>query len=499
MDFAQSSSAWLASSPSLWELAEEFWQVGVAGLTFLLSVLASAHVLLYKRDSRAAIAWVGFVWLVPLVGAVLYFILGVNRIRRRAALLRSDLERYRAHHAEPECLPEELHRHLPGHSGHLNMMARVVGGVVGRPLLPGNRIEPLVNGDEAYPAMLEAIQQAQQTISFLTYIFDRDEAGLAFARALGEATRRGVEVRVLIDATGTRYSWPTILRTLRRAGVRYGRFLPSFTLWRLMSMNMRTHRKILVADGRLGFTGGMNIRVGHCLRRNPRNPVQDIHFRVQGPVVTQLQEVFADDWQFTTGESLRGEAWFAKPERTGPVLARSVTDGPDEDFEKLRWTLLGALSIARYSVRIVTPYFLPDPSLVSALNLAAMRGVQVDIILPSRTNLPFLGWASQALWWQVLEHGCRIWLTPPPFDHSKLMLVDGCWVLLGSANWDPRSLRLNFEFNLECYDPDLARQLEEMVEQKRKNAHYVTMEELDNRSMPIRLRDGIARLLTPYL
>ena len=218
-----------------------------------------------------------------------------------------------------------------------------------------------------------------------------------------------------------------------------------------------------------------------------------------GPVVSQLQEVFADDWQFTTGESLRGEAWFAKPEKTGSVLARGVTDGPDEDFEKLRWTILGALSIARYSVRIVTPYFLPDPAVVSALNLAAMRGVRVDIFLPARNNLPFVQWASQALWWQVLEHGCRIWLTPPPFDHSKLMLVDGCWSLVGSANWDPRSLRLNFEFNLECYDADLAHRLDLLVLEKQKISRQVTLAEVDSRSLPIRLRDGVARLLTPYL
>jgi len=484
---------------TVWDLAHEVWHIIFAGLALLLALVAAGHAVLYKRDSRSAIAWVGFIWLVPVVGAALYFIFGVNRLRRQAVLLRRDLERYRADETQPGCSPEELHRHLPGHTGHLNMLVRVVGGVVGRRLLPGNRIEPLVNGDEAFPAMLEAIRQARQTISFCTYIFDRDEVGLAFARALGDATRRGVEVRVLIDATGTRYSWPTILGTLRQEGVRHARFLPSFALWHLMSMNMRTHRKLLVADGRLGFTGGMNIRVGHCLQRHPRSPVQDIQFSVRGPVVTQLQEVFADDWLFTTGESLRGDAWFPKPETAGQVLARGVPDGPDEDFEKLRWTLLGALAIARYSVRIVTPYFLPDPPLVSALNLAAMRGVQVDIILPAKSNLPFVRWASRAMWWQVLEHGCRLWLTPPPFDHSKLMIVDDCWVLLGSANWDPRSLRLNFEYNLECYDLALARRLQELVEAKRKAAHRVTLQEVDARPLPARLRDGVARLLTPYL
>ena len=480
-------------------LVHDVWHIAAIGLGLILSVLATGHVVLNKRDSRAAIAWVGFVWFVPLVGAVMYFIFGVNRIRRKASLLRGNLERYRAQAAQPECLPEELQRHLPDHGEHLKMLARVVGGVVERPLLPGNGIDPLVNGDEAYPAMLEAIHNARRTVSFETYIFDRDEVGMAFAHALGDAARRGVEVRVLIDATGTRYSWPTILHTLRREGVKYARFLPSFALWHLMSMNMRTHRKILVVDGRVGFTGGMNIRVGHCLQRQAPKPLQDIHFRVKGPVVTQLQEVFTDDWLFTTGEALRGDSWFPKTESAGQLLARGVTDGPDENFEKLLWTLLGALSIARHSVRIMTPYFLPDPAVVSALNLASMRGVEVDIVLPSRSNLPFVLWASRAMWWQVLQHGCRIWLTPPPFDHSKLMLVDGCWVLLGSANWDPRSLRLNFEFNLECYDAEFARRLDQWVETKLKDAHPVTMEEVNGRSLPARLRDGIARLLTPYL
>ena len=155
----------------------------------LLSVLASGHVVLNKSDSRAAIAWVGFVWFVPLFGAAMYFIFGVNRIRHKAALLRRNLERYRAQAVQSECLPEELPRHLPDHGGHLKMLARVVGGVVERPLLPGNRIDPLLNGDEAYPAMLEAIQHARQTVSFVTYIFDRDEVGIAFAHALGEAAR----------------------------------------------------------------------------------------------------------------------------------------------------------------------------------------------------------------------------------------------------------------------------------------------------------------------
>jgi cardiolipin synthase len=477
----------------------KFWHMAVAGLAFFLAVIACGHAVLYKRETRSTIAWVGFIGLVPLIGAVMYFVFGVNRLRRRAVLLRGRMERYRAAMLQKECRPEELHEHLPPHTNYLNMLARVVGNVVGRPLVHGNEVEPLINGDEAFPAMLESIRSARKSISLQTYIFDRDEAGLEFAQALGDAVRRGVEVRVLIDAAGTRYSFPTILRALRQQGVKHARFLPSLAPWSVTTLNMRTHRKLLVIDGLVGFTGGMNIRVGNCLKKNPAHPVQDLHFRVRGPVVAQLQEAFTDDWLFTTREALRGEAWFAEPQIAGNVLARGITDGPDEDFEKLLWTLLGALSIARRSVRIVTPYFLPDEATISSLNLAAMRGVHVEILLPSQNNLPIVHWASRAMWWEVLEHGCHIWLTLPPFDHSKLMIVDDSWVLVGSANWDARSLRLNFEYNLECYDPALVARLESLIERKRAGAHEVTLEEVRKRGLPERLRDGVARLMAPYL
>jgi cardiolipin synthase len=318
-------------------------------------------------------------------------------------------------------------------------------------------------------------------------------------QALQSAVKRGVEVRVLIDDTGARYSFPSIVRALRRADLRVERFLPALTPLRLMFANLRNHRKILVADGRVAFTGGMNIREGHELRPKPKHPVQDLQFRVEGPVVAQVQEVFTDDWAFTCGEALRGEKWFPPLESAGPVLARGITDGPDEDFEKLRWTILGALSCAKSTVVVMTPYFLPDQAIISALNVAAMRGVDVDIILPSRSNLPAVHWAMWAQLWQVLERGCRVWLTPPPFDHSKVFLVDNGWALVGSTNWDPRSLRLNFEFNLECYDANLAGALEELVRNKLKPARRLTLEEVDSRSLPIRLRDGVARLLTPFL
>ena len=308
--------------------------------------------------------------------------------------------------------------------------------------------------------------------------------------------KRGVEVRVLVDAVGSRYTWPPILGRLRRAGVRAARFLPSLMPYRLPFANLRNHRKLLVVDGRVGFTGGMNIRKHFW---PGEHAAVDLHFRVDGPLVGQLQETFAEDWAFTTREHLSGEAWFPPLSAAGGVLARGIADGPDEDFESLRTVLLGALATARTSVRIITPYFLPDTALITALSVAALRGVQVDILLPEKGNLPVVQWATYAQLWQVLQPGCRIFLTAPPFDHTKLMVVDGVWSLIGSANWDPRSLRLNFEFNVECYDAALALELEGVVAARLRNARRLTMAQVDARSLPARLRDGLARLLSPYL
>jgi cardiolipin synthase len=227
--------------------------------------------------------------------------------------------------------------------------------------------------------------------------------------------------------------------------------------------------------------------------------VQDLHFRVEGPVVTRLQEAFVNDWAFTTGEILDGHDWFPELKESGNVIARVISDGPDADLDKLRWTLLAAVTEAQTSIQIITPYFLPDNTLVTALNLAALRGVRVDIILPAKNNLPFMHWASRALWWQVLERGCHVWLTPPPFDHSKLIIVDNHWVLFGSANWDARSLRLNFELNVECYGREFAKEMEQVIAKKMLGAHEVTLAEVDARNIPGKIRDAIARLFSPFL
>ena len=464
-----------------------------AGVAVAAAVLASGHAILYKRDDRGAMMWVGLIWALPIVGPGLYLGFGINRIKRRAVQLRRHLQTRRAgfmtEEREPVALPPEVQ--------HLTPLVDLVTKVTNIPLLPGNDISPLINADQAYPRMLEAIGSAQHTISLSTYVFDRDEAGLAFVGELGAAVRRGVQVRVLIDATGTLFTRYSIVRELRRRGVTFARFLPAMALGKPVSLNLRNHRKLLVVDGCTGFTGGMNICAARLRTKNV--PMEDVQFLVRGPVVRHLQQAFIDDWRFATGEALGGSSWLPALQMAGRVHARGIADGPDEEFEQTRWAILGAITAARTSLKILTPYFLPDSALISALNVAALRGVSVDIVLPTSGDVPVVQWASAAHWWQLLEHGCRIWETRGLFDHSKIFLVDDAWALVGSSNWDPRSLRLNFEFNLECYDPGLGTLLAALFEQRRRRARCVTLEQANGRRLPARLRDGIARLITPFL
>src|SRR3954471_3991730 len=453
------------------------------------ALIASGHAVLHKRESRAAALWVAAVWLLPAVGVMLYFFLGINRVERRATRMRARMVRPRSTTQFPASEP----------GTHFVPLARLMGRVIGRPLLAGNAIEPLVAGGQAFPAMLEAIRGARTSIAMASYIFDGTGIGADFVDALGDAARRGVDVRVLIDDVDARWSSSTAVKPLRGHGVDVAIFNPPLVPARLHAANLRNHRKILVVDGTTAFTGGLNI---DCRYWNPEAPEQafrDLHFRLRGPVVGHLAEVFADDWQFTTDEALRGAKWFPELAAAGDVLARGIEAGPDEGMERMRWAMLGGVNTAQRSVRILTPYFLPDQTLISALNAAAMRGVEVDIVLPVKSDLPHVQWAMFGQIWQVLDHGCHVWTHPEPFDHSKLLVVDGAWTLIGSANWDARSLRLNFEFDVECYSVEFGAHLDGLIQARMAQSRPLTLKDIDARSLVIKLRDGVARLFSPYL
>ena len=466
-------------------------------LWLILSAAAFAsagHALLTKRDPRAALGWIVACLALPGVGVCLYWLLGVNRIRIRARGWQE--QGVGMLWLEPRLCPwfADLPAELQSYAPLLNL----VDTVTRRPLLMGNRLSPLHSGEEAYPAMLAALAAASTSIYLSSYIFDADATGRTFVNALKAAAARGCDVRVLIDALGERYSRPLIHRLFKGSGVRVARFLPPSLSGRGIHFNLRNHRKLLVVDGSTGFTGGMNIGDRHLAATDNLRRVVDLHFRVEGPVVGQMQEAFLEDWHFATGETFASIPHPA-PLPDGEAFCRGISAGPNEDFEMLSWIVIGALNSARRSIRIMTPYFIPDRPLISALTAAALRGVTVEILLPGTNNLTFVAWATTAYLWELLQYGGRIFFQPPPFVHSKLLLIDEHYGLIGSANLDPRSLRLNFEFCLEVYGGELPETLGRHFETVLASSSPIDLAQVDSRPFPRKLRDAFAKLFSPYL
>ncbi len=462
----------------------------------LLSVTAAGHATLWKRDPKAALGWVAISLTLPVFGALLYFLFGINRIETRARTLegmspiRLDLEG-----CAPDDPAEVSIEDLPPEFSEL---ARVSEAVTGLPLASGNRVEVLHNGEEAYPAMLQAIEEARESLYLITYIFETNATGRRFVDALARAVERGVEVRVIIDGFGEWYSESRISRILAKRGVPVKLFLKPKLIPPTLHFNLRNHRKVLVVDGWVGFTGGMNIGDRHLAEDldNPKRVV-DVHFRLEGPVVSQLEQVFIDDWRFVSGEELTPSA--VDCTLAGEAICRVVVDGPNEDLDKLVTILEGAVSAARRKVAIMSPYFLPPLSLASALEAAALRGIEVTVILPELTNLPYVHWATRNMLWELLERGVRVYYQPPPFVHSKLFVVDDRYTQIGSANLDPRSLRLNFELAVEIFDEAISRRVADHIEAVRRKSTEITLEEIDGRPFPERLRDSLFWLFSPYL
>lgn len=475
----------------------DYWPHITALASLVIGAVAAIHAAMTKSDVRAAIAWVGVILMSPLVGPILYLVAGINRIRHdQLSVQRSRSIKDYVNHSHT------TFGDVGPVAGAQFKSLRVLGDRISRfPLHGGNSITILDGGDQAYPAMLEAIQRAQHCIALQTYIFDHDRIGLRFVQALEAAHQRGVRIRVLIDAIGSKYSHPPIIHLLLRSGIRAELFMTNPLGLRMPYANLRSHRKILFVDGDLGFTGGMNIREGFMTSMAGDHVSHDTHFRIEGPVATQLFAVFANDWEFTTRERLPIEEWcVANPQAPQPhVPARCVRSSPDRFIAASHNVLLGALAVAQRHVRIQSPYFLPDQTLMGALNTAARRGIQVDIVIPGRNNLRLVNYAMTAQLDQVISAGCRVWRCRSNFNHSKLLTIDGGWSYFGSSNLDPRSLRLNFELDLEVYDPELAQQIESRIDAEIAHSDLVTRESLATTPFIKQLRNRVIWLASPYL
>lgn len=480
------------------ELFLTYWPHILFVISLLASAVAAVHAAMTKQDVRAAIGWVGVVLFSPIFGAFLYAVAGINRIRKER------VSQQRSSNMYPEEVVERLLvQDVAAVSGpQFTAMKKLGDCVTDFRLLGGNQIKLLKGGDETYPAMLAAIESATTSIALQSYIFDHDPIGEKIAKALIDALNRGVEVRVLIDAVGSKYSHPPIIGMLDQAGVVTALFMRPVIGVKLVYANLRSHRKLLVIDGMHGFTGGMNIRAGFMTEIAKEHVTHDTHFQVSGPIIHQLMVNFAHDWLFTTQEKLSGPAWFstalAEHAQAG-VPIRCVPSGPDSTIGSTHKMLMGALSIAQHHVRIQSPYFLPDQPLIAALATAARRGVIVDVVIPGSNNLKLVSAAMSAQFDQLLQTGCRIWRSSGTFDHSKLFTVDGSWSYVGSSNLDPRSLRLNFELDIEVYDRALAEQLDARIDAAIATSTLVTLDAELSQPFLLRLRNKVVWLASPYL
>ncbi len=376
---------------------------------------------------------------------------------------------------------------------------RSMGTLLGPPLVSGNKVTELVNGNQIFPAMLEAIRSARRSITFETFIYWTGEIGREFAEALAERAAAGVKVHVLLDWVGTSKLDDEALELMKSSGVQIEKYHP-LRWYNLGRVNNRTHRKLLVIDGKIGFTGGVGI--ADKWNGDARNPDEwrDSHYRVEGPAVAQMQAAFMDNWMKSRGEVLHGDDFFPTTERAGEHYAQMFKSSSTEGSESVRLMYLLTIASAEKSILIANAYFVPDDLSVETLVTAARRGVRIEIILPgTKIDTEITRKASRSRWGKLLEAGIEILEFQPTMFHCKTVIVDDIWVSVGSTNFDSRSFRLNDEANLNVYDADFARRQTALFVADKARTHRVTLEEWQHRPLREKIMEHTAGLLRSQL
>lgn len=475
---------WSAYNPD--NVIEWLLLLVVAGM----SVYAAMHALLTKRDSIAALGWVAFTLVLPLVGPFIYLVFGINRIREAAQ------EKY-----HPTTVVDRDETFFNPSGSNLRPYSLVGETVTGNGLHSCDEIRLLENGEQNFKAMLEDIEQAERRIYLSTYIFQGDKTGKQFLTALNAARNRGIEVKVIVDGLGGAAYPPGLINELHGSEVEFELFNPLTLIPPSLHINMRNHRKILIVDGNCAYTGGQNISTRHLVDL-PNNPkcARDLHFRLTGKIVDDLERAFLTDWNHCTNKQDRNDFKADNVNRSeSETWTRLILDGPNETLDQLNEVLVGMFAIAKKRIWIMTPYFLPGPDLVGALQGATLRGVDVKVLLPERTNIHLAHYAAQHNLRHILAKDISVYLQPAPFVHTKAILIDDRYGLIGSANLDPRSLRLNFELGVEVFSQSFAAQMAEYFHRHIDQARKVDEEELRRVPLPLRIRNALAWLFSPYL
>ena len=483
-----------------------------AAVHVLLFAAVALHVLRHRRRADSTLLWLFVTWSLPVFGALLYAMVGVDRVPRvrwrRTVQRRVRLEGLRQAVPE-EMLPEAYWRSVGGaptapEDEWSRALDRPLAALLDNyPLLGGNLVTPLLTGDEAFPKMLEAIREARHHIHLQSFIIGNDAVGREFLEALAERARAGVRVRVLYDRFGSSHAlWGGLFWKYRKTpNLTIAGWTQSNLFRKQLHFNLRNHRKALIVDGRIGFMGGVNLNE-YSRSTDGAPAIQDYHFRLLGPIVQELQYSFLSDWHVMTEEApevLLSGAHFRKVAPAGEALARLVNSGPSFDVRVAVDMFFNAVNAARKQVFIITPYFLPSEDLLRALRLAALRGVRVYLVVPQKSNHWYTTWAGRATYEDLLESGVRIFERRPPFMHAKALTVDDRLAIVGSANWDIRSLYSNYETSLAVYDPRFVMHLKLLMIEDLHESREIELAAFKNRPVVHRYLENACGLLAPLL
>lgn len=477
--------------------------VTVAAVLFAVGCVI--HVLQSRKRASNTVLWILVISYLPFVGPTLYLVFGINRVKRR---IEQRLERQRRLsvgsgllEAPPGTPTGEASQ--PAFTNGCPEVFRefftMMDSLVDASAVGGNRCELMRGGERVYAAMAEAVTAAQTSIHLTTFILDHDQVGLALLDRMAERAAEGVEVRVLVDGYGTKLLPMSRVLSYRKRGVDLRVLHQLKPLSGRFAINLRNHRKILVIDGALGFTGGTNVSELHLAETPERTRSEDVHVAVRGPAVTQLSAVFAEDWHSSTGEALAEDLYFPRCAEQGTSVCRVLPSGPDGDYGAFHRLIVAAIHGAGLSLEIVTPYFIPSEAVSLALQVAAMRGVQVTVILPERLDHWFVGQASNSYLGPLLDAGVDIRKRPGAFVHAKVTVVDGLWALVGSSNVDPRGYWLNYELNLGIVGEEDVARISAWVETQRALAVPLDPKAWRMRGLGVQAFENFWALFSPLL
>jgi len=479
----------------------EYWPhiTFFAALEVVVTVCVIPWVLMTKRDSTAAMAWCLVVILVPLLGAFLFGVFGYQRVNRPLSKRRRHRSLFRSGH--PPRTHEATHgsRHGDAPDQTWNRLGDLALRVNAFPVSPGNAVTLYNDTQKAFDGLLEAIAAARHHVHLEFFIIRGDSTGQRVVDLLTEKARQGVQVRLLYDAVGGFRLRRRILRPLRDAGAKIDTFLPVTLAPFRFRVNLRNHRKITVVDGKVAFTGGMNIGDEYLGKSAYFGYWRDTFLRLEGPAVAALQRIFVEDWDFAYGEALNGDVYFPDPVSAGEHVVQVVESGPDQEVNSLRQIYFAAILAARERVWIASPYFVPDVALLDALRLACYSGVDVRLLTLLKPDHYLSFYASRYYYEDLLKVGAKIYQYAKGMMHAKMLLIDGQWGVTGSANLDNRSLHLNFEAACLLHSPELVAVLEKAYRRDLRDAVRLDERTFAARRFLSRLAENACRLLSPTL